>query len=351
MHPVIFALSLCVILLIPKLVIGAAAPVSDEVVDVYNWPDYMPEGVLEDFTRETGIKVNYSIFNNNEIMYTKLKLLKGRGYDVLVPSTYMIERLQKDRLLQPIDKTLISNFSQLDPALLNKPFDPGNEWSIPYMWGSIGIAVNVSDPDAAAVTSWEDLWHTRWRDKLLLLDDMRGIFHMALKLNGDSTNATAPDEIKKAYERLSKLMPNVKLLKADAPRESLLSGDVNLGVVWNGEAVLAQAENPKIHYIYPKEGASFWIDSFVIPARAAHPENAHKFIDYMMRPEVAVRCVTELGYATPNLVAKASLDKSIQDNTAIFPPAGILEKAEFQQDVGDALDLYTLYWDKLKIEE
>ena len=109
MHPVIFALSLCFILLIPKLVIGAAAPASDEVVDVYNWPDYMPEGVLEDFTRETGIKVNYSIFNNNEIMYTKLKLLKGRGYDVLVPSTYMIERLQKDRLLQPIDKTLISN--------------------------------------------------------------------------------------------------------------------------------------------------------------------------------------------------------------------------------------------------
>lgn len=351
MHPVIFALSLCLALLMPKLAIGAAAPEPDEIVDVYNWPDYMPEGVLEDFTRETGIKVNYSTYNNNEIMYTKLKLLKGRGYDVLVPSTYMIERLHRDGLLQPIDKTLISNFSQLDPALLNRPFDLGNELSIPYMWGSIGIGVNTSNVDAATVASWGDLWHKRWRDKLLLLDDMRGIFHMALKLNGDSTNATASDEIKEAYERLRKLMPNVKLFKADAPRESFLSGDVDLGTLWSGEAVLAQAENSVIRYIYPKEGASFWMDSFVIPARASHPENAHKFIDYMMRPEVAVRCVNELGYATPNLTAKALLGKSIQDNPAIFPPANVLEKAEFQRDVGSALDLYALYWDKLKAEE
>lgn len=342
---------LMLVLMLPVQAMGGKdqqSLIAEETVIVYNWSDYIPAGVLEDFTRETGIKVQYVTYKNNEIMYTKLKLLKGRGYDVLVPSTYMVERLRKDGLLQPLNKTLLSNFKQLDPELLNKPYDPSNEVSVPYLWGSVGLGVNSDNPAAASVSSWADLWHKQWRDKLLLLDDMRGVFHMALRLDGHSTNTTAPEEIKQAYERLRKLMPNVHILGEATANEAFETGAVDLGVLWNGDAFLAQSKKPAIRYVYPKEGASFWLDSFVIPARASNPENAHKFIDYMLRPEVAVRCVNELGYATPNVVAKAMLDAEIRDNPIIFPSAEVVAKAEFQRDIGDALELYNRYWAKLK---
>ncbi len=350
MQHVILGIFLTLVLMLPAQAAGTGSntAIAEETVIVYNWSDYIPEGVLEDFTRETGIKVEYLTYKNNEIMYTKLKLLKGRGYDVLIPSTYMVERLRKDGLLQPLNKTLLSNFKQLDPDLLNKLYDPGNEVSVPYLWGSVGLGVNANNPAATNVTSWSDLWHKQWRDKLLLLDDMRSVFHMALSLDGHSTNATAPEEIKQAYERLQKLMPDVHLLGDANPDEPFASGKVDLGLLWNGDAVLAHSKNPAIRYVYPKEGASFWMDSFVIPARASNPENAHKFIDYMLRPEVAVRCVKELGYATPNLTAKSMLDTETRENPTIFPSPERLAKAEFQRDIGDAQDLYMRYWAKLK---
>ncbi len=329
-------------------VTGNNPAIVEETVVIYNWSDYIPKGVLDEFTHETGIKVQYLTYKNNELMYTKLKLLKGRGYDLLFPSTYMVERLRKEGLLQPINRKLLSNFGHLDPELLNKPYDPGNEFSVPYLWGSVGIGVNTNNPEANKVTSWADLWHKQWRNKLLLIDDMRSIFHMALRLDGYSTNATAPEQIKSAYERLQKLMPNIQLLGEDNPNEPFESGKVELGTIWNGDAFIAQGKNPAIRYVYPQEGASFWMDSFVIPARASNPENAHKFIDYMLRPDVAVRCVKELGYATPNLTAKTMLEPEIRDNPTIFPPNEVLDKAEFQRDIGDALELYTRYWDKLK---
>ena len=329
-------------------VTGNNPAIAEETVVIYNWSDYIPKGVLDEFTHETGIKVQYLTYKNNELMYTKLKLLKGRGYDLLFPSTYMVERLRKEGLLQPINRKLLSNFGHLDPELLNKPYDPGNEFSVPYLWGSVGIGVNTNNPEANKVTSWADLWHKQWRNKLLLIDDMRSIFHMALRLDGYSTNATAPEQIKSAYERLQKLMPNIQLLGEDNPNEPFESGKVELGTIWNGDAFIAQGKNPAIRYVYPQEGASFWMDSFVIPARASNPENAHKFIDYMLRPDVAVRCVKELGYATPNLTAKTMLEPEIRDNPTIFPPNEVLDKAEFQRDIGDALELYTRYWDKLK---
>jgi spermidine/putrescine transport system substrate-binding protein len=181
---------------------------------------------------------------------------------------------------------------------------------------------------------------------------MREVFHMALKLDGHSTNSKNPEEIKQAYERLKTLMPNVRVFNADAPREPFLAGDVNLGMLWSGEAKMAQDENPNIHYIYPKEGAGFWIDSFVITSGAENVDNAHKFIDFMLRPEVTKKVVEELGYSTPNKVAKALLEDEILSNPIILPPDEALSKAEFQQDIGDeAVTLMNSYWEKLKTEK
>ncbi|MGB5597112.1 MAG: extracellular solute-binding protein [Thiothrix litoralis] len=321
---------------------------NQQKVVVYNWSNYIPKGVLEDFSKETGIKVEYSTYDNNEIMYTRLKLLKGRGYDVLVPSTSLVGKMSREGLLQPLDHTQLEHFEQLDPDLINKSYDPGNKFSVPYLWGTPGIAVNTDVVDVAKIKGWADLWDRQWRGRLLLTDDMREVFSMALTINKHSPNTIDPDEIKQAYEKLRRLMPGVKVLSGE-PRAEFLSGNVDLGLVWNGEIVVAQQEKPALQYIYPEEGANFWVDSFVIPARAANVENAHKFIDYMLRPEVAARCVKELGYATPILAARALLDTGIRNNPVIFPPSEVLTGATFQEDVGDkAMDLYNLYWGKLK---
>ncbi|MBY5990874.1 extracellular solute-binding protein [Ferrimonas balearica] len=330
------------------LALTGAAQAQEKVV-VYNWTEYVPDGLLAQFTKETGIQVEYATFDSNEVMYSKLKLQKGTGYDVIVPSTYFVSKMAQEGLLQSIDHTKLSNLKHLDPAILDQPYDPKNQYSLPYVWGSTGIGINVDEVDAEGITSWKDLWDPKWRRSLLLTNDVREVFHMALRINGHSANSTNPEEIKQAYELLKELMPNVLVFNSDAPREPYLAGDVNLGMIWNGEVMMAQEEEEAIQYIYPKEGAALWVDSFAIPAGAANVQNAHKFIDFMLRPDVAVQVVEYLGYTTPNETAIGMLDEELRTNPVIFPPDEVIAQGEFQEDVGDeALALYIQYWEKLK---
>lgn len=335
-------------LIAAALMVLAGAVQADGKVVVYNWAEYIPDGVIDQFEKDTGIKVDYSTYENNEVMYSKLKIQKGKGYDVVVPSTYLVSKMRDEGLLQKIDKTKLTNFKNLMPELLNKPYDPNNDYSIPYLWGSTGIAVNSKEVDPKTITGWADLWDAKWKGKLMLVDDEREIFAMALKKAGLSANATKPEEIQKAYEDLKTLMPNVRVFNSDAPREPLLAGDVNVGMIWSGEAIMAHKENKDIQYIYPKEGPGFWVDSFTIPSGAENVENAHKFINYMLKAEVGKKVVEELGYSTPNQAARDSLDEATKNNPIIFPPAEIMAKAEFQQDIGEAIKLYDSYWEKLK---
>ncbi|HRJ52573.1 MAG TPA: extracellular solute-binding protein [Candidatus Thiothrix moscowensis] len=335
-------------LLATLLVAAATSLYAEEKVVVYNWAEYISEDSLAAFTQETGIKVEYSTYDNNETMYSKLKLQQGKGYDIVVPSTYLVSKMRAEGLLQEIDHKKLTNLPNLSISLMNKDYDPGNKYSIPYLWGSTGIAVNSKEIDPATIKGWADLWDSKWQGKLLLIDDLREVFHMALKKNGYSTNTTNPDELKTAYEDLQKLMPNVRVFNADSPRQPYLSGDVNLGMIWSGELIMAQQENPDIQYIFPQEGAGFWVDSFSIPAGAENVENAHKFIDYMLRADVGKKVVEELGYSTPNGEVRNLLDGKYLNNKVIFPPAEAVDKGEFQKDVGEAMKLYNEYWEKLK---
>ncbi len=319
-----------------------------EKVYVYNWTEYIPEAVLQQFTKETKIKVIYTTYDSNETMYAKLKLVRGEGYDVVFPSTYFVNKMSREGMLQPLDHSLIPNIGELDSAVLDKEFDPGNVYSVPYMWGSTGIAVNTDIIDAALVTSWRDLWSSEYKGQLLLQDDMREVFHMALKINGHSSNTRDPKEIEAAYNLLKELMPNVLLFNSDSPRLPYLAGEVNVGMIWNGEAWMAQQENKAITYVYPSEGANFWIDSFVVPKGANNVENAHKFIAFMLRPEIAKMCVEENGFATPVTTALPLIDEDVRRSRTIFPSAEIISRGEFQTDVGDALALYQEYWEKLR---
>jgi len=331
-----------IIMLLPVSISAA------EKVYVYNWTEYIPEAILQQFTKETKIKVIYTTYDSNETMYAKLKLVRGEGYDVVFPSTYFVNKMSREGMLQPLDHSLIPNIGELDSAVLDKEFDPGNVYSVPYMWGSTGIAVNTDIIDAALVTSWRDLWSSEYKGQLLLQDDMREVFHMALKINGHSSNTRDPKEIEAAYNLLKELMPNVLLFNSDSPRLPYLAGEVNVGMIWNGEAWMAQQENKAITYVYPSEGANFWIDSFVVPKGANNVENAHKFIAFMLRPDIAKMCVEENGFATPVTTALPLIDEDVRRSRTIFPSAEIISRGEFQTDVGEALVIYQKYWEKLR---
>ena len=330
---------------------GETAAATGETLNLYNWSEYMPQEIIDGFEKETGIDVNYTTFDSNEAMYAKLKLLDDSSqYDLAVPSTYYVEKMTKEGLLQEIDKSKLTNFNNLDTSFINTKVDPENKYSIPYLWGSTGMAINGDTVDPATVSSWGDLWRPEFAGKVMLTNDMREVFGMALLTLGYSGNSTNPDEIKAAYEHLTTLMPNVKTFNSDAARMPYIEGETEVGMIWNGEAVMANDDGlTGLVYKYPTEGAILWMDNFVIPKNAAHADAAHKFIDYLLRPENAQIISNEIGYASPNKAARDQMPDEIKNNATIYPDAATLAKAEFQEDVGDdALRLYQQYWDKLK---
>lgn len=316
----------------------------------YNWSEYIPSEVLEDFTKETGIKVIYSTYESNESMYAKLKT-QGTGYDLVVPSTYFVSKMRKEDMLIEIDKSKLSNFAGLDSNYLNKPFDPNNSYSIPYIWGATGIGINTDMLDKSNIHNWADLWDAKWEGQLMMMDDSREVFHIALVKLGYSPNTTDPKEIEAAYEELKKLMPNVLVFNSDFPANPYLAGEVSLGMLWNGSAYMAREEGANIDIIWPEKGAIFWMDSLAIPAGAANIEAAHKMIDFLLRPDNAAKIAVEIGYPTPVKAAYKLLPEEFANDPSIFPPQEIMDSGEWQDEVGDASVLYEEYFQKLKVDK
>lgn len=328
--------------------VSTGAFAAERTVVVYNWAEYLPDEVIRQFTSETGIRVRYSTFDNNESMYAKVKSLNAGGYDIVVPSAYYVYRMRKENLLAPLDRSRLSNFDKLDPRLLDQAHDPGNVYSVPYLWGSSGIAVDGKRVDPATVKRWADLWKPEFKGRLLLLDDMRDVFGIALKTLGYSANTRNPAEIQAAFEKLRALLPNVKMFNADSPKSAYLAGEVAAGQIWNGEAFMAALEKPSLTYVYPQEGALLWMDNLVIPRNAKNVAEAHAFIDFLLRPEIARRISAEIGYSSPNKAAVDAMPPKLRNNRTVNPTAEDLAGAEFQTDVGDAQALYEQYWSRLK---
>jgi len=314
----------------------------------YNWTEYVPPGLLEQFTKETGIKVIYSTYESNESMYAKLKTWKDGAYDLVVPSTYFVAKMRNEGMLQKIDKAQLTNFKNLDPNLLNKPFDPNNDYSIPYIWGATAIGVNTDAVDAKSVQSWADLWKPEYKQSLLLTDDAREVFQMALRKLGLSGNTRDPKEINAAYEELKKLMPNVLAFNSDNPGNPYMEGEVNLGMIWNGSAYVARQAGTPLEVVWPKEGGIFWMDNLAIPANAKNKAGALKLINFLLRPDVAAKVAETIGYPTPNLAAKALLPKAVADDPSLYPSAEVIKNGEWQNDVGGASVQYETLFQKLK---
>ncbi len=326
---------------------SASSMAADKTLYFYNWSEYVPEQVLQDFTKETGIKVIYSTYESNEIMYSKLKT-QGSGYDLIVPSTYFVSKMRKEGMLHKIDKHKLTHFKDIDPQYLNKPFDPNNNYSIPYVWGATGIGINTDMLDASGIKNWADLWDPKWRGQLMLMDDAREVFHIALIKLGYSPNTTNETEIKTAYAELQKLMPNVLVFNSDNPAMPYLSGEVSLGMLWNGSAYVAADQNPHIKMIWPEKGTILWMDNLSIPSGAKHLDAAYKMIDFLLRPENAAKIALQVGYPTPVKSAYPLLPKSFMENRNIFPPESAMKNGVWQDDVGDKAMTYANDFMELK---
>lgn len=338
-----FAKMLAVVMAVSAVTAQAA-----EKLYVYNWTEYVPSALLEQFTKETGIEVIYSTFESNEEMYSKLKLTNGAGYDVVFPSSYYVGKMAKEGMLAELDKSKLANLKNVTPELMGKPFDPENKYSLPYVYGLTGIGVNASEIEPASLSSWADLWRPEFKGKLLLMNDSREVFHMALLVDGKSPNTTNPEEIKTAYERLTKLVPNVLVFNSDSPEMPYLQGEVSVGMQWSGSAHRAKSENPDLQFIFPKEGAIVWMDNYVIPKNAQNKEAALKFIDFLLRPESAKMVIETMGFSMPNEGVKTLLSEKDVNDPLLFPPKEEIEKGILQADVGEAVEIYEKYWNKLR---
>lgn len=281
-------------------------------------------------------------------MYAKLKTYREGAYDLVVPSTYYVAKMRNEGMLQKIDRDKLSNFHNLDPNLLHKSFDPKNDYSIPYIWGATAIGVNSDVIDPASVTSWADLWKPEYKGSLLLTDDAREVFQIALRKLGYSGNTTDPKQIQAAYQELVKLMPNVLAFNSDNPANPFMEGEVNLGMIWNGSAYVARQADTPVQIVWPKEGAIFWMDSLAIPANAKNPEGAMKLINFLLRPDVAAQVAETIGYPTPNLAAQKLLPKEVVSDKSLYPDAETIAKGEWQNDVGSASEIYETDFQKLK---
>ena len=342
-----FTLFLSVILLFVTTPI-ALIP-KEGLLNVYNWSNYIPNSVILKFESETGIKVNYTEYDSNETLYAKLKTNPDHDYDVIVPSSYYVERMAQQDMLQKLDLSKIPNSQNLNPRLMHKSFDPNNEYSLPFTWGTTGIIVNDRYYDPNKIKQWNDFWKPEFKNQLLIMDDSREVFAIALHTLGYSVNDTNPKHIREAYLKLKLLIPNIKLFASEAVISIYADEDARIGMGYNGVAYTAKQENSHIHYIYPKQTSGIWIDCFTIPKKSKHLESAYRFINFILRPDISAEIVATNGYSSSNSAAMKLLPASLANNPLINPNSTLLEGAEPIADVGEAKILYEHYWQLLKL--
>jgi len=329
------------------LFLAGGTHAQERVVNIYNWSDYIDPKVLEDFTKETGIKVRYDTFDSNEIV--EAKLLAGKtGYDVVVPGSTVLRRLLSVGVFQKIDKSKIPNLQHAWPEITRRlaAYDPGNEYAVNYMWGTTGIGYNVAKVKErlgdVKIDNWDIFFKPENLEKLRncgihVLDTAEEMLPAALKYLGLDPDSKTAADIEKAGELLVKLRPNIQKFHSSEYLNALANGEICLVVGWSGDVFQAQArakeaaEKTKkplvdINYVVPNEGAQIWFDSFSIPKDAPNPESAYAFINFMMRPDIAARNTNFVSYANGNLTSQKMIDKEILENPAIYPPADVFKR-------------------------
>ena len=321
-----------------------------EKLVVYNWGEYIDPEVLTMFEEETGIDIVYEEFETNEILYPKISS-GAIAYDVICPSDYMIQRMIENDLLSEINFDNIPNLKNIGKQYLeqSRQFDPENKYSVPYCWGTVGILYNKMMVDEP-VDSWSILWDPKYKDNILMQDSVRDAFGVTLKYLGYSLNSTDLDELTEAKNLLIEQKPLVQAYVIDQVRDKMIGNEAALGVIYSGEAIYTQKENPNLEYVIPKEGSNIWIDSWVIPKNAEHKENAEKFINFLCRPDIALMNFEYITYSTPNEAARELIeDEAIRNSEIAFPDLSKYDNLETFQYLGTEADqVYGDLWNKVK---
>ena len=323
---------------------------SKQKVIVYNWGEYLDPEVITMFEEETGIDVIYEEFETNEIMYPKVQS-GAIAYDVVCPSDYMIQKMLDNGLLAEINFDNVPNLKNIGQRYMDKSreFDPENKYSVPYCWGTVGILYNKTMVDEP-IDSWSILWDDKYRDNILMQDSVRDAFGVTLKYLGYSLNSTDLDELTEAMNLLIVQKPLVQAYVIDQVRDKMIGNEAANGVIYSGEAIYTQNENPDLEYVIPKEGSNIWIDSWVIPKNAEHKENAEAFINFLCRPDIALMNFDYITYSTPNTAARELIeDEDIRNSKIAFPDDSELEHCETFHYLGDEADaVYMDLWNKVK---
>ena len=321
------------------------------VLKLYLPGEYLGENVISDFEKQFGVRVIVENFDSNEMMYTKL--MAGDRYDVVIPSDYMIERLMKEDFLQPLDKSLIPNMENMDDAVRGMSYDPQNDWSIPYFWGSVGLVYNHENVDPAVIESegWEILRNTDYAGHVYIYDSERDSFMMAFKALGYSMNTEDPDEINAAYEWLLQMNNTMSpVYVTDEVIDGMMNGYKDIAVVYSGDAAVVLDENEDMSFYMPSQGTNIWCDAMVIPANAENPKLAHEFINYMLTYEAAFDNTETVGYTSPNAEVFEEMTSSedlYADNAAYLPRSGY-DKDEMFHDNQTLMRELSRLWIKVK---
>jgi spermidine/putrescine transport system substrate-binding protein len=319
---------------------------SKVTLNVLNWGDYIDPDLLRQFEDETGISVKYTTMTSNEEMLVKLASADNI-YDVCFPSDYLIEKLVAEDLLYAINKANIPNLSNIDSRFLDLAFDPGNQYSVPYMWGTVGILYNttmVSDP----VDSWNILWDEKYSGEILMYDSMRDTIGITLKKLGYDINTRSEDDILAAQEALIAQKPLVRAYLTDDIKMELINGSASMGVVYSGDAVYCISENPDLAYAVPKEGSNVWFDNIIIPKTSTRTAEAEQFINFLCDAEVAAQNSDYIGFSTPNAAGLALMDPSYAADPTYNPPQDVLDRCQIFQDLGDFVKVFSNAWTKVK---
>jgi spermidine/putrescine-binding protein len=337
----------------PAATTSSKTTLTSKELNLYAWSDYVPQQLLDDFTAKYGVKVNYDTYSSNEEMLAKLQA-GASGYDLSIPSDYTVDIMVKQGMVEKLDMSQIPNFANLDKRFTNLYYDPGNQYSVPYQWGTTALVYDKKNVPFEP-KSWSDLWDPRFKGRLVVLDDEREVTGVALQVLGFDKNSTDPQQLKAAKQKLVDLKPNILLFNSDDPETSLITGEAWAGLVYNGNATLAYREDPNIAYICPTEGCGLWFDNLVIPKGAPHADAAMAFLNFVLDKQESILITTEFPYSNPNEAALAQFkanDANAYNAYMAFPgtnpPADFLTHAVSVHDVGDATKLYDQLWTDFK---
>ncbi len=327
---------------------GSGEETSAGELYVYNYGEYFDPEALAQFEEETGIKVTYDEYETNEVMYPIIANGAAQ-YDLVCPSDYMVQRMISEGMLEKINFDNVPNIKYVDQVYKDaaKGFDSANEYSVPYLWGTVGILYNktmVKEP----VDSWGILWDTKYKDNILMQKSVRDAFGITLKYLGHSLNSTDEKELEEAKQKLiqQKQSGVVQAYVVDEVRDKMIGNEAAIGVIYSGEALTCQSENPDLEYVIPKEGSNLWIDAWVIPKGAKNKENAEKFLDFLCRPEIAKKNFDYITYSIPNSEGRKLIEEEEYRNSTIaFPELSSLTNCETLQYLGpDVDDIYNQKW-------